>query len=684
MPKNNDSHNQKSFNAERDAILNAMHGLTPTSTSLLHFNPLMLHEVYKEVQTLIANNKFTLVKDNHENLTWNENYKCWEYLVKLQKPERIIRVKLLDNNSSLKQTGQDYVNRINNLAESGIDLIQKLYPKKLTEKFIKDIKESQKKLQAALQHLDPANQEQHLLAINAFQAFNSELSLILNNLNASQSCQATLKKLDYIESTHNRKCKHGMPQTIADWLKILETHEANYTASIKRDILFNVYKNPDSSENSSRNLYVINSNIPFSDIPSTLRDGTNNILPNWFRSNTKIFNINNNSLEIVDSFSAERSSSFSAIAVTKDLRNSVTQKIIENKLRNLVRNKIIEKLNQNPNTKNLDECFNQQMLVMTLLNLPFKHDQENKLPEAFSEYPQFQDSIVAFKQIKELKLTEEDINYIKNHTSVTEDQLNKLNLTSKNINHQEVFHNFASSGVRFFSREDRYNQQQLNSIIAWMQEKNYLPQKIDPKSVSKLKKYLDTNEYKYLQPDHKKALSLYIKYLELLNQGSNKPEDNFLRQTFTALLANHLGKELHVTCKSGEDRTGAVFVAIDNALCSFARIHIDPQNFNIHNKETWNKFKQDFWQNYVRTEELSASHDITNLNAIGARGLQSQSGKSISPVSNTFTVSNAMARISKLAFKKYKTTKDRNEIFDQLAPEQKPTNPLNPRSNKRA
>jgi hypothetical protein len=234
-----------------------------------------------------------------------------------------------------------------------------------------------------------------------------------------------------LSPTTNRKCNHGMPQTEADWLKILEIHEANYTATIKRDILFNVYKNPDSGENSNRNLYVINSNIPFSDIPSTVRDGTNNILPNWFRSTTKILNINNNSLQIVDSFSAERSSSFSAIAVTKDLRNSVTQTIIENKLRNLVRNKIIEKLNQNPNTKNLDECFNQQMLVMTLLNLPFKHDQENKLPEAFSEYPQFQDSIVAFKQIKELKLTEEDIKYIQAHVNITEDKLNKFDLSSK-------------------------------------------------------------------------------------------------------------------------------------------------------------------------------------------------------------------------------------------------------------
>jgi hypothetical protein len=44
---------------------------------------------------------------------------------------------------------------------------------------------------------------------------------------------------------------------------------------------------------------------------------------------------------------------------------------------------------------------------------------------------------------------------------------------------------------------------------------------------------------------------------------------------------------------------------------------------------------------------------------------------------------NAIARISKLAFKKYNTTEDRNKILNQLSPEQKPINPLNPKTNKK-
>jgi hypothetical protein len=184
---------------ERENILMAIHG-TPPKT-LLHFDPLILQEVGNEVDALITNNNFKKADQNPENLEWNEIYKCWEYSVNLLEPEgRVIRVKLLDTNSTLKQSGQDYVNRINNLTESGIDLIKTLYPEHLTKTYINDIKKLQQILQPKLQQLDPANQEQHLLATDAFQAFNSELSFILNTLQKNNSCEAKLKRLGYIES----------------------------------------------------------------------------------------------------------------------------------------------------------------------------------------------------------------------------------------------------------------------------------------------------------------------------------------------------------------------------------------------------------------------------------------------------------------------------------------------------
>lgn len=606
--------------------------------------------------------------------SWNDIYKCWEYIATYQRqPDRVIRFRIFDEKSDTKQTGEDYINRSNNLAKSGIDLIQQLLnaPEfaSVKKEFINKINKFNNSFKDRLRDLDPADPRQHEMAIEIFQQLNSEIARILHEIHVEQDFSARLQDLGYINSKTDRKCKRPAPIKPEEWLKILEQHESRYTATIKRDLLVHIYKSPGLSDT-----WTANYNVPYSDLPSTLRNGQDRILPNWFRSVTKIFKVNTDtkSPEEINSFEAERSTSFSAIAANKEERAKINKEIAANKLRVLVREKIIEKLKSNQEWselfKQMPACFKQKMLIMTLLNLPFRHKTENKfMSEAFSESPQFLDTIKAFDdcQQERLMLLPEDLKYILNHVPEIKSNIPLLELLSNTpIRCETVFHNFASSGLRSLSKQNNYNNIALKSMVTWFGEylkKNHITfDSNNLKNLEELKEiYGNTNDQKI-----KNTISLYIKYLELLKENSNEPGDNFLRQTITALLVNHLGHELHVTCKSGEDRTGANFVAIE---CALARVADDVAKIGTDHG-AWQEFKKNFWSNYIATEKLSASREITNMNAIGARGLQSQGEakglvkalqklrillRQISPIAAGLNVSNKMARISKLAFKKY-------------------------------
>ena len=739
---------------ERKKILDAIHG-KKVSLSDLNQNPLVLKAVGEDIDNLLHTHN--LRKQSPERIEWNKEYHCWEYQVKVvadtinsdqvaidfidgsysdnlngshihpdirvqpSLADRLIKVRLLDSQSHLKQTSQDYISRANSLFNSGIDLFKKFSDinPKIKQK-IKEIEIYHRRLVAQLKLLDPADKKQHDLAVEALQALNTTIA---NSLHESLSAMFVaprvafvLKDLGYIHSSIDRTSGRGVPVKAKDWFKILQVHEALFTAKIKNDVIFNVYRDPAKNDS---DLWIVNKNIPFSDMPSTLRNAAGQVVPNWFRSNTKVFKINQQPKKLIkiQDFSSDRSSSFSAIAVNPKDRERYTDEIVKNKLRLLARNAILEKLYNNPNVVNsinspnelndfLASCFNQEMLVMTLLNLPIKHKKEIrnrlfKVPEEFSETPQFFDTKRAFKKIGSIKLEDSDIRYIQDHLGNISNRSTILELLpeclqQKSIKHHEVFHNFASSGLRWLSRENSNNKKQSKIIADWMKE--YFDNKgIELKGYKVRVKFNNVKQLKQLYEDLAKVeppvddlvlktLSLYIKYLELLKKSFIFAEENFLRQVITALLINNLGKEIHITCKSGEDRTGAILVAIDCALASLSRVEKAQQtsqnrskinHTRIHDAKTWKNFKKDFWQNYLRTEELSASHDITSMNAIGARGLQSQAAgiiarlirTAVSPHSKHFEISNRMARIAKAVFnaKKYKNAKQLRKIQEKLS-----------------
>lgn len=745
---------------KRKKILDAIHG-KKVSLSDSNQDALVLKAVGEDIDNLLHTHN--LRKQSPERIEWNEEYHYWEYQVKVvtdtinpdqvaidfvggsysdnlngshihpdirvqpSLADRLIKVRLLDSHSHLKQTSQDYINRANSLFNSGTDLIRKILGSKsrissfnrMVQTKIEEIEKYRKQLVAQLKLLDPADKKQHDLAVEALQALNTKIANALQDLSAtflnSTNLFDVLKALGYIHSSIDRTSGRGMPVKAKDWFKILQAHEALFTAKIKNDIIFNVYRDPAKNDS---DLWIVNKNIPFSDMPSTLRNAAGQVVPNWFRSNTKVFKINQQNQELIkiEDFSSDRSSSFSAIAVNSKDRERYTDEIVKNKLRLLVRNAILEKLYNNPNIVHninssnelndfLASCFNQEILVMTLLNLPIKHKKEIrnrflKVPEEFSETPQFFDTKRAFKKIGPIKLEDSDIRYIQDHLGNISNRSTILELLpeylqQKSIKHHEVFHNFASSGLRWLSRENSNNKKQSKIIADWMKE--YFDNKgIELKGYKIRVKFNNVKQlkqlYEYLSKEPPvddlvlKTLSLYIKYLELLKKSFIFAEENFLRQVITALLINNLGKEIHITCKSGEDRTGAILVAIDCALASLSRVEKAQQisqngstihNIRIHDAKTWKNFKKDFWQNYLRTEELSASHDITNMNAIGARGLQSQAAgiiarlirTAVSPHSKHFEISNRMARIAKAVFnpKKYKNAKQLRKTQEKLS-----------------
>ena len=684
-------------------IKNNVSGVTVTTT----YNSLILEEIGKGITKLLSDTHQT-IDDSTESVEWNNTYNCWEYSVAIKKEDskpfdpynkksrfqsslegRIIRVKIFNPSSNTQQNSQDYINRINNLANSGINLIEKLFEKAHVtpdiQNKIRDIKTKCSLLEKQLASLEPSNPEAHKVAIQCFQMLNSHIAATLKVLNKKYDVVDPLKKLGYIHSKTDRRCKKGVPKTTKNWLKILATHEARFTSLNKRDVLVNVYPLLDDQGKTSP-IWTINYNLPLSDVPSTLRNAAGKVLPNWFRSTTNIFKVENNKAKSLESFTAERSSSFSAIAVDKLFRRQYTTDIAKNKLRLLVRNKIIEKLNQLDLSRQtitrsaiediLQECFKQELVVTTLLNLPFKHKKENFLPEAFSEGPQFKDGKVALESIASLYLEESDVDYILKHIKIPSavSQYSLLAyLQQQKIICTPVFHNFASSVLRKLSREKSYNQESLRSVMQWMQE--YLNKHnilVNDSDFTQLKNIQQLQAI-YEQVDDmdvKKTLSLYIKYIELLKKSSNAKQDNFLIQVFSSLLTNRLGKEIHITCKSGEDRTGATLVAIDCALATIENMHLHKTNFNIHAPNEWDKFRNDFWKNYIKTEEFSASRDITDMNAVGARGLQSQSKilkilmSVVSPIYKKLRISDKMARISKVAFKKSYKLKERQHFFE--------------------
>lgn len=652
------------------------------------YNPVVLQEVGNTMKKLLSEHNLQVDYDS-EIVIWNKQYKSWEYSIKVIDENsssqrslagRTIRVKIFNKDSNTKQNSQDYINRLNHLASSAQDLLNKLLPGINLSEDIKHIQDQQALLITQLQLLDPSNPAHHALAIKCFQMFNSYVAAIFKKLYKEYPGVAIkLKQLDYIDSVINRRCTKGVPKNTKGWLKILSIHEAMFTALHKRDILFNVYPVDD--------VWVVNHNIPLSDVPSTLRNGSGNVLPNWFRSITNIFKVNGDVCNKLESFVAERSSSFSAIAVNKIFRSRINEEIAKNKIRILVRNKILAKLNQltadelaNININSiLEDCFNQELVLTTLLNLPFKHKEENKLPEAFSESPQFKDGRKSLTDIKNLTLSEADVDYIITHIKPDikraipgADATLRLYLQPHGINCKTIFHNFASSVLRKLSREQSYNK--YASQLMEQSMESFLKQKginIKFSRLQDLKKLQLLYSHGVIQDiEVKKTLSLYIKYIELLKKSSNNAQNNFMLQIVSSLLSHRLGKEIHITCKSGEDRTGAIFVAIDCALSTIAKLESNDNNFSIHNPVYWKLFRDTFWNNYVKIERLSASRDITDMNAIGARGLQSQSKKSnllisiVSPVYKKMILSDKMARISKLVFKKYFTRKKRQKFFD--------------------
>ena len=642
----------------------------------------------------------------------------------------MLRIFSILNNkeSDLKQTGQDYINRCNNLTESAVNLINNLFTieqtkisiatgKKDNPEFDEQLKEFnstiKNKIAEIEQHklllietlgkLDPATQEDHHLAIQAFQELNSTLADHLLNLETTipkltnKTVDNKLSDLKYFTNKQpslfqkltkkkDDKISHKTPE---DWIKILQLHEARFDASKERDIVFHVYHDP-AEQDSAKKLWVIDGNIPFSNLPSTVRDGTDELLSNWWRSTTTLLKVDNGNATVVDSFTAERSSSFSAIdKKNKAERQVINKKIAENKLRTLVRNKIVETINKHAhdpnfqfNNKDLyDACFNHEILVMTLLNLPLnKIMQHTSIPlihKAFDESNQLEDTVRAFSEVnKKLHLTEDDIDYIKKHVAhqhMTAFDIDALK--ERNITHTTVFHNFASSSLRGFSSEEKFNKPGLDKITTYVVEyfsKN-CPGTIPPAMFQNFNLVELNKAYNNpkLLSDDKKILSMYIKYVDLIQKESMDPSDNFLRQVFSALLMKNLGKEIHVTCKSGEDRTGATFVAINCSLVELAKLNQNQENFNIHDPKQWESFKKNFWDNYANIEHFSASREITNFNAVGARGLQSQSvgkfGKQVSPVHRDLIVSNHMARISKQAFKKY-IPQSARKLLNMLSP----------------
>lgn len=643
------------------------------------YNPIILKEVGNTIKKFLAAHNLQVDYDS-ARVTWNNQYKCWEYNIKIIEEHsssqaslagRTIVVKIFNQNSNTNQNSQDYLNRLNNLAVSAQDLLNKLLPGINLSEDIKHIQEHQALLITQLQLLDPSNPEQHALAVKCLQMFNSYVAAILKKLHKEYPGVAIkLKQLDYIDSVIDRRCTKSIPKKTKDWLKILNIHEARFTAGHKRDILVNVFPVDE--------VWVVNHNVPLSDVPSTLRNGKGNILPNWFRATTNIFKINGDTCDKLESFVAERSSSFSAIAVNKLFRARINEEIAKNKFRILVRDKIIITLNQlkseqlaDININNvLESCFDQELALTTLLNLPFKHKEENKLPEAFSESPQFKDGKKSLGTIKNVTLSEADVDYIIAHIRPEVKQAIpgaaatlRLYLQPHRINCKTIFHNFASSVLRKLSREKSYNQQALQAINQSMEDILQQPIISDLKKLQVL--YSETQD-----TEVKKTLSVYIKYIQLLKKASSSPENNFMLQIFSSLLNHRLGKEIHITCKSGEDRTGAIFVAIDCALSTIAKLEAHDNNFSIHDPSSWKLFRDTFWNNYAKIEEFSASRDITDMNAIGARGLQSQSKKSnflrsiVSPLYKKMIISDRMARISKLAFKKYFTAKKRQKFFD--------------------
>ena len=684
---------------DKKNILAAINGASNIEPSR-QYNPVILKEVGINIKEFLKNNHLAVDRGS-EAVEWNDTYKCWEYCVTIHgdgndfdpyiTPEkatrvqpslegRVIRVKIFNEQSNTTHNSQDYINRADNLINSGIDLIRKIYGD-LTqvELNIKELEEYRKFLQDKLKLLDPHNEKHHELATQAFQVLNSKIAMFLQKLQQNSygdSSKEALEQLGYINSAVDRRCNKDLPNNEQDWLKILEAHEARFIAAIKRDLLINVYQAPQEQQ---KDIWTINYNIPLSDVPSTLRNAAGKMLANWFRTVTKTFRVSGQALKELSSFTAERSSSISALSITKDKRESYTREMAENKLRTLIRDKIIAKLNQAELTSDsgdesslkqlLDGCFSQDLLLMTLLNLPLKHKQEKgRIPEEFSEFPQFIDAKRAFEAIGSLKLEDSDIEYIKDHVRVRNISTRLVAyLKDQEIKHNTVFHNFASSGVKFLSRQEVYNAEALLSMKQWMKE--YLADKsidLDDAILNNPKKLNDLYNATTTSAEVKKTLSLYIRYLKLFKEKSNAPKNNYLRQTFTALLANRLGKEVHITCKSGEDRTGAVFVAIDCALASFERLGLHEENFNIHDKNIWNRFKEDFLGNYIRTEELSASRDITDMNSIGARGIQSQASRLVTLFHKHFHISNKIAKISKSAFKKYIDGEQRNKVDREL------------------
>jgi len=342
---------------------------------------------------------------------WNEEYQCFEYQLKIDKKEaekekedkkakeetekedkkakeetekedkkakeeiakidyspgiegKAIRILFKKPNIEPDDSYNIYLKRSNSLIETSRYLIQQKL-KNVSKDVSEEVKEKTEELMTYLTYLNKKeNFKNKTLAPEEIKKMLKYQYGKISNL--MKALDKEFKELKGISKEWKKESKKIEAQRIAE--------------QQNRDILISVFpcpkkrKGTDSKRASEKLQLQYECCVPLTNVPSPLRDGTGNCVPNCFNVTKGVFSLDTPA-KVLKETSQLRSSSFPAIAIFRNSkREEKTRKIAENHIKLLAKNQVIDYILKNKDKLNtldiaaLTKAASVKLAVTTLLS----------------------------------------------------------------------------------------------------------------------------------------------------------------------------------------------------------------------------------------------------------------------------------------------------------------------------
>jgi len=452
------------------------------------------------------------------------------------------------------------------------------------------------------------------------------------------------------------------------WLAQLQAVESDMISHKKREVLVNIYKT--SASDKIDVPWTIDCVIPKTDMPSNLRWGKDDELPNHYDVISETVKIKSDGTALAQRTAFSRSASLAPIAVTDDeeRRNAGVRIAKKHILDNFdaaaltMHQDILTSVASG--SSDLAKVKPKRVLVLTLFSAVAD---DSKVVDHFDKgSPQLRDTSEVIERLqtdlkKKIEGLIEGIKLSMIATNESERRENPAELTDEQEQLLEEYRNkfektpplelahinFGVNALRGFPTDlqKKVNLAGLEQqLLGWFLEDNPTLTTFENKQFEQILKDWKSEDSVRKPNGLRQAVrarsasqrsqmdffaglmqALSVESTNVLSKivGADRTDKyNYMRPIFTGLLAQSLGVDVHVTCQSGEDRTGVYFALVDHAKAVLLDLQEEDLNFSLANEKDFRKFVDVFWKESYAALLQSTGLEITGVNVPGARGYQ--------------------------------------------------------------